>query len=92
MLFKKIFFYLLFFIALICNSPLLSAGGKPAEELNKVVPTENLSGLNLFIANMYNDQRLLFAILVTATMACLGLIIAFGTDLVLKKLSKRSSH
>lgn len=44
-------------------------------ELEHKVDLENQSGINLIIARLYNDNRLLFALAVTATMAVMGIII-----------------
>jgi hypothetical protein len=59
-------------------------GGKDQTELNVKIDTKDLSGINLWIAEMYNNDRVLYAIVVTLVMAALGSIMAFGTDLVLK--------
>lgn len=60
-------------------------GGKEETALNVVIDTKDLSGINLWIAEMYNNDRTLYAIVVTLVMAALGSIMAFGTDLILKK-------
>ena len=60
-------------------------GGKEETSLNVVIDTSNLTGINLWIAEMYNNDRTLYAIVVTLVMAALGSIMAFGTDLILKK-------
>jgi len=59
-------------------------GGKEVTTLNKKIDTKDLSGINLWIANLYNDNKLLYAVVVTLVMAILGSVLAFGTDLVLK--------
>jgi ABC-type microcin C transport system permease subunit YejE len=50
-------------------------GHEDASELEHKVDTENQSGINLLIATIYNENRLLFALVVTATMAVVGVII-----------------
>ncbi len=60
------------------------AGGKQEAAISKKIDTKNLSGVNLLIADMYNNDRMLYAVVVTLVMAALGSIMAFGTDLVLK--------
>lgn len=60
-------------------------GGKEETALNVVIDTSDLTGINLWIAEMYNNDRTLYAIVVTLVMAALGSIMAFGTDLILKK-------
>lgn len=59
-------------------------GGKQETTLNKKIDTKDLSGINLWIAELYNNDRILYAVVVTSVMAVLGSIMAFGTDLVLK--------
>jgi len=85
---KKIFTLLLFCILFTCaysNSYAVSeTGGKQETAISKKIDTKNLSGVNLWIANLYNNDRLLYAIVVTLVMALLGSVMAFGTDLVLK--------
>lgn len=60
------------------------SGGKEETSLNVVIDTKDLSGVNLWIVEMYNNDRVLYAIVVTLVMATLGSIMAFGTDLILK--------
>ena len=64
--------------------------------MNRVIETKNLSGINLWIAEIYNNDRVLYAVIVTLVMALLGSIMAFGTDLVLKyfgiNVSRISHH
>lgn len=70
-------------------------GGKEQAELNIIVDTKDLTGINLWIVEMYNNDRTLYAIVVTLVMASLGSIMAFGTDLVLKRFGMnvtRISH
>ena len=70
-------------------------GGKEQSALNLVIDTKDLTGINLWIAEMYNNDRTLYAIVVTLVMATLGSIMAFGTDLILKRFGMnvtRISH
>jgi hypothetical protein len=55
-------------------------------ELQHKVDLENKSGLSLIIARLYNENRLLFAIAVTATMAVMGVIIGQITGFLLRIL------
>jgi ABC-type phosphate/phosphonate transport system permease subunit len=71
------------------------AGEKDETALTMKAKTEKLSGINLFIANLYNEDRVLYAALVTVVMAVLGTSLAFLTDLALKALGlevARISH
>ena len=71
-------------------------GGKSEPELKVIIDTSDLTGINLWIAETYNNDRLLYAIVVTLVMATLGTIMAFGTDQILKhfgiSVSKISHH
>jgi hypothetical protein len=70
-------------------------GGKEQAVLNVVIDTKDLTGVNLWIAEMYNNDRTLYAIVVTLVMATMGSVMAFGTDLVLKRFGMnvtRISH
>jgi ABC-type phosphate/phosphonate transport system permease subunit len=90
---------------LVCTSPVLmqahysafasEPAGKQEAALTTKVDTKNLSGVDLLIANLYNDDKVLYAIVVTMVMAVLGTSLAFLTDLVLKALGlevSRISH
>jgi hypothetical protein len=84
---KKLITLLMFCFIVICaynNAYASEGGGKQEPTLNKVIDTKNLSGINLWIAEIYNNDRVLYAVIVTLVMASLGSIMAFGTDLVLK--------
>ncbi len=91
---KKTFFALR---ALACGAVLfltplaaLASGGEKEGKLVHVADTRHLSGFNLYIADLYNTNRLLFtleAVAITALMGlCLGLLMdwivgAIGLDL-----------
>ena len=84
---KKIIALLLICIAIAFafnNSYASEVGGKEVTSLDHKVDTTNLSGVNLWIANLYNNNRLMYAIVVTLVMAVLGTTMAFGADLILK--------
>ena len=98
---KKMIALLMFCFIFICayngsTYATLQHGGKQEAALNKKIETKDLSGINLWIAETYNNDRLLYAIVVTLVMATLGSVMAFGTDLVLKyfgmNVSKISHH
>ncbi|OGQ85164.1 MAG: hypothetical protein A2289_07105 [Deltaproteobacteria bacterium RIFOXYA12_FULL_58_15] len=58
-----------------------AAGGKPAEKLVAVADTRDVApGLSKFIADVYNDNLLLFGVLVVVTMASMGAILGFFFD------------
>lgn len=70
---------------------ILSAGDDHEEggDLEYVVPTDSLSGISLFLANLYNEHRLLYALIVTGTMALLGILVALITDYLLRLIGFR---
>lgn len=73
-IFTALFISSLLFLS---SAPLLFAEGKPATELNKTVKTEGLTGLNLFLAETYNNDRLLFAAISTGSIVLLGLLVTY---------------
>jgi hypothetical protein len=88
---------------IICNVILLSlpsalvwAAAEKAEVLEKKVSLANLSGINLFFAQWYNENMWVYALIVTALMGVVGGIIAFVTDIFLKMVgldvSKMEHH
>ena len=89
-------------IALVCGLLILWQGPanvygfeKQETSIIRKVDTSKLSGVNLLIARMYNEDRILYAAMVTLVMAVLGTSLAFLTDLVLKALGlevTRISH
>jgi hypothetical protein len=99
---KKILIFILLSLSLSLLSSVYSKtlaggdiGGKEETALNVVIDTKDLSGVNLWIAEMYNNDRTLYAIVVTLVMAIMGSVMAFGTDLILKRFGmsvSRISH
>jgi ABC-type phosphate/phosphonate transport system permease subunit len=84
---KKIIALLIFFLLFSCaysNSYASEVGGKQETALSKKIDTKDLSGVNLWIAELYNNDRVLYAVVVTLVMALLGSVLAFGADRVLK--------
>ncbi|MBI5115408.1 hypothetical protein HZA56_02945 [Candidatus Poribacteria bacterium] len=63
-----------------------SEGLDVPEALEKKVPLENLSGISLFFAKTYNENLWLYAIYCTVLMATVGMVIALGTDVILKAI------
>jgi hypothetical protein len=62
---------------------LFSEGGKAEEALNKTVSTDHLTGYNYFLANAYNNNRILFALVSTGSIVILGIIITYLIGLIL---------
>lgn len=72
-----------------------SGGEEDAAVLTHEARTEGLSGLNLWLARLYNGDKWVFAAVVTVTMALMGALIAVVVDFVLKRLGldvKRMAH
>jgi hypothetical protein len=71
----------------ICCLPLLSyASGDHGDSgaLEHKVSIEDKSGFNLWLVVLYNDHRLMFALVVTFTMAILGTVVGQITNLAMK--------
>jgi hypothetical protein len=71
-------------------------GEKVPDMATRKVATAGLSAFNLFFAGWYNDNKWVFAIIVTVMMGLMGGIIAFVTDIFLKAagldVSKMDHH
>jgi len=65
--------------------------GEKADNLIQQVDLTNLSGLNYFFARWYNDNLWIYALIVTALMGVVGLIIALVTDIILKMIGMEVS-
>lgn len=82
---KRVFYsFLILFIYFLFPNYCLASGGHEGEPIPGKVPLDKLSGISLWLAQLYNDDKVLFAILVTASMGLIGLIIGNITDLILK--------
>lgn len=80
-----------FFLLIIPLSMVWADAVKPAEKLDKKVDLANLSGINYFFANLYNDNLWWYALLVTALMGVVGFAIALVTDVILKMVGMEVS-
>ncbi len=70
--------------------PVLANEG-PATALDYRAPTAGLGGASLLFVNLYNDKRLVFAIVCTAMMALFGLIIGITVDALLASLGLKAT-
>jgi hypothetical protein len=68
-----------------------ASGGEPATALEHHVDVSKLTGSNLLLANLYNDHRVLYAVVTTAAMAFFGIAIAFTVDGLLSRLGLKAS-
>ena len=82
-------------VALIINLYLLilptllwagGGGAKIPEALRKKVSLEGLGGISRFFAQSYNDNLWLYATFATVLMGVVGMVIALGTDVILKAI------
>jgi len=71
-------------------------GEKAPDMAIRKVATAGLSAINLFFAGWYNDNKWVFALIVTVLMGVMGGVIAFVTDIFLKAagldVSKMDHH
>lgn len=74
------------FFLLAVPSTLVWGAAEKAEALDKKIDLAKLTGLNYFFASWYNDNMWLYAIMVTALMGVIGLVIAVVTDIILKMI------
>ena len=80
---------LIFLLSMICLpvfAMVLDQHEEESGEFEHRVSTEGLSGISLFIVDLYNDQRLIYAILTTVAMALFGGLIALSVDFILARL------
>lgn len=75
-------------IALAAVAAIAWAGGGEEEtgKLEHVVSLEGKSGAMLLMAKWYNEDRLIYALVVTASMALLGIVVGQVTELVLRMI------
>jgi hypothetical protein len=84
---KRYLVFILNFFLLAVSSTLAWGAAEKAEALDKKIGNlDKLSGLNYFFASWYNDNMWLYAIMVTAIMGVVGLLIALVTDIILKMI------
>lgn len=81
---KRINMLLLYLSFIFIPSYLALAHGGEGEPIPDKVPLDKLSGITLWLAQLYNDDKLLFALLVIVIMVIVGLILGVLTDLFLK--------
>ncbi len=84
--------FCLFFVNASGNTCSANTVKKEHATFTQHIETTHLSGVDLWIAVMYNGNRVLYAVVVTLVMAVLGTTLAFFTDLVLKALGMEVSR
>ena len=83
---KRLLAIIFNFFLLSVPSSLVWAAAEKAEALEKKVDLSKLSGINYFFASWYNDNMWLYALIVTALMGVIGMLIALVTDIILKMI------
>ena len=66
-----------------------AGGGEETGKLTYEVSLEGKTGVNLLLATWYNENRLLYALVVTATMAFLGIVVGQITEFALRIMGVR---
>jgi hypothetical protein len=77
---------------LIAPVTVFAGGHGEDEQVAQVISTEGKSGVSLFLIDLYNDHRMLYALLVTAVMAVLGMVVATGTEIVLRTVGLKTGR
>jgi len=67
----------------------IAGGGEETGKLEHTVSLEGKSGATLLLAKWYNENRLLYALVVTATMAVLGIVVGQITEFTLRMMGVR---
>ena len=67
----------------------IAGGGEEAGKLEHKVSLEGKTGANLLLARWYNENRLVYALVVTATMAVLGIVVGQITEFTLRIMGVR---
>jgi hypothetical protein len=83
---KRIWVIILNFLILAVPALAYADAVKKADKLERKVDLANLTGLNYFFAKWYNENLWVYALLATALMGIVGLIIAACTDVFLKMI------
>lgn len=78
--------FLSFFLQLIPTIVHASEGLDVPDALDRKVPLEGLSGVQLLFSKLYNENLWLYAILCVVLMAVVGGLIAIVTDVILKSM------
>jgi len=81
--------FVILIVSMIVVSPVVAGGHGDTGELEHKITTSDKSGINLLLAQLYNDHRLIYSLVVTLTMAILGIVVAQVTELLLKLLGAK---
>ena len=83
-------FFVFLAVSMVIAVPTVAGGGHgDTGELEHKITTSDKTGLNLLLTQLYNDHRLIYSLVVTLTMAFLGMVVALATELLLKLLGAR---
>lgn len=79
-------------LLLLAPTLLFASGGEKQGKLVHVADTRNLKGFNLYFADLYNTNRLLFTVEVILITAVVGLILGWLMDFVVSRIGIDLSH
>lgn len=89
---RQIFIFTSSFLFLFLSSMALASGHGDAGEMTGKIAGENLSGISLWIVNLYNDHRIVFAIVTLVSMGVIGMLIAYITEFFLKMFGMETTR
>jgi hypothetical protein len=79
-------------VLLLAPTLLFAGGGEKQGKLVHVADTRNLKGFNLYFADLYNTNRLLFTVEVIAITALTGLLLGLLMDVLVSRIGIDLSH
>ena len=84
---RSVSLIMLFMILFLICLPVIALDNNQEEtdEFEHRVSTEGKSGLSLWLINLYNDHRMVYAIVTTVAMAGFGGLIALIVDFILAR-------
>ena len=68
------------------HDPERAGGEKVPDMAARQVPDVGLGSVNHFFAQWYNDNKMIYDLIVTVIMCALGMLIALVTDILLKAI------
>jgi predicted permease len=82
---RRLVAFVVWLSLLVWSAPTYASEG-PTTALEHRVNTGGLGGADLFLANLYNDRRVMYAVVCTAMMGLCGMAIGFVVDALLAGL------
>ncbi len=84
---KHKYLFVATFLFLLLSAAIVLIAGEPGLEeiaIAEKASTEGLSGISLWLVDLYNEQRTIFSIVTLLTMGLVGISIALITEIFLK--------